>query len=99
MRLKIRYEEDIFVIGVYKDVASLYELKSIVLEKILTAFKILNKPCLMSINSMSLTYADEQRDWISLLDDTDVDTALTFSPHSLVVRVTSAASQPLMDEQ
>ena len=90
LRLKIYYADDIFVIGVYKDIASLYDLKSIVLEKILMAYKVLDKPCLMSVNSMNLTYADDQRDWISLLDDTDVDTAITFSPHSLSVKAVSS---------
>ncbi|PJF19737.1 hypothetical protein PSACC_00390 [Paramicrosporidium saccamoebae] len=89
MRLKIFYGKDIYVAPVFIDIATLTDLKTEVLRKLLAAHKILGATFNYRVEDISLKYFDDQKDLISLLDDIDVDTALTFSPNSISVRVLS----------
>lgn len=89
LRLKIYYGRDIFVTPVFSDVASLKDLKIAVLRKLVEASKIMGTSCTYHAEDIALKYLDDQKDLITLLDDTDVDTALTFSPSSIAVKVLS----------
>lgn len=86
-RLKVIFDEDIFALAVYRDITTLQDLKELVLGKIQAAYRVMDRPFLLAAQNIQLKYIDEQKDQISLLDDTDVDTALLFTPHALTIRV------------
>lgn len=87
VRLKIIYGKDIFVTCIFHDLTSLQALKEAVAQKLRSAYKVLDRPLELQPCEMMLKYIDDAKDLISLLDDTDVDTALTFSPRGLTVKV------------
>lgn len=87
IRLKIIFGEDIFVTCIFHDIATLQTLKDAVVRKLQSAYQVLDRPLDVTSSSIMLKYIDDARDLISLLDDTDVDTALTFSPRGLTVKV------------
>lgn len=87
LRLKILYDNEIFVTPVFTDIASLDDLKAAVLNKLKVCFKVLERPFLLGPAGIDLKYIDDSKDLISILDDTDVDTALTFTPNMLTVKV------------
>jgi hypothetical protein len=89
LRLKIFYGKEIYVAPVFTDVASLTDLKTEVLRKLLIAHKLLGVTFNCRVEDIALKYFDDQKDLITLLDDVDVDTALTFSPNNISVRVLS----------
>lgn len=86
-RLKITYGEDILVAAIFTDIITLEDLKRVVLVKLEASYRVMGGKLRLAPGQFSLKYYDEQRDLISLLDDTDVTAALTFSPTSLAVKV------------
>lgn len=92
LRLKIICESDIFVTPVFTDITSLSDLRNAVIKKLRASYKMLEKPFLLSADGLIIKYIDEAKDAILLLDDSDVDAALIFSPASLTVRVETGLS-------
>lgn len=86
-RLKIIYGEDILVAAIFTEIITLEDLKRAVLAKLEASYRVMGSKLRLTPVHFSLKYYDEQRDLISLLDDTDVAAALTFSPASLAVKV------------
>ena len=94
LRLKIHYDKDIFVAAVRRELDTIVELKETIISKLQVAMRLLARPMTITANEMTLKYYDADRDLISMLDDEDLKVALTFSPQSLNIQVSSSPSSP-----
>lgn len=86
-RLKIMHGDNVLVAAIFTEILTLEDLKRAVMAKLEAAHRAMGSKLNLTIGQFRLKYYDEQRDLISLLDNTDVAAALTFSPSSLFVKV------------